>query len=260
MYGLRDLAEKDLEGTLAAVREAGYDGIELAGLYGRTPDELKNLFAQYSLKPISAHIPYLELVNDMHQTLAAYKQLGCTYVAVPVIWPVEDWYPGAGWQNVAPNLIKIGAAAKECGLTLLYHNHDYEFRTMPNGRYVLDDLYDTVSSELLKTELDICWVKVAGADPIAYIRQYAGRRPLIHFKDFHMEGHPVAYYGPDFAKLNEGKGVFEYRAVGAGDQNWPPILDELRNSDTEWIVVEQDESRDALADMEASIQYIRSIM
>ena len=36
LYSVRDELEADFEGTIAKVREFGYDGVEFAGLYGRS--------------------------------------------------------------------------------------------------------------------------------------------------------------------------------------------------------------------------------
>ena len=41
VYSVREDAEKDLEGTLKKIKELGYDGVELAGLYGRSYAEVR---------------------------------------------------------------------------------------------------------------------------------------------------------------------------------------------------------------------------
>lgn len=89
---------------------------------------------------------------------------------------------------------KIGEACKKVGITLLYHNHDFEFVKMPNGQYALDYIYTEIPADLLQTELDICWVKVAGEEPVDYIKKYAGRAPVVHLKDFYKEGKPANMY------------------------------------------------------------------
>lgn len=58
-------------------------------------------------------------------------------------------------------LPKLGEAAGRAGLTLLYHNHDFEF-TKVEGQYGLDLMYQRVPASLLQTELDTCWINVAG--------------------------------------------------------------------------------------------------
>ena len=63
-------------------------------------------------------------------------------------------------------------------MLLLYHNHDFEFVTMPDGSFGLDYMYSHIPAEHLATELDTCWVRVAGQDPAAYVRKYTGRAPI----------------------------------------------------------------------------------
>ncbi len=41
VYSVRDFAEKDLKGTLQALKDMGYDGVEFAGLYGNKPADIK---------------------------------------------------------------------------------------------------------------------------------------------------------------------------------------------------------------------------
>ena len=41
LFSLRNEAAEDLRGTLAKVKEMGYDGVELAGLYEREPEEIR---------------------------------------------------------------------------------------------------------------------------------------------------------------------------------------------------------------------------
>lgn len=38
LYSVRDELEADFEGTIAKVKEFGYDGVEFAGLYGRSAE------------------------------------------------------------------------------------------------------------------------------------------------------------------------------------------------------------------------------
>ena len=42
LYSVRDQMEKDMEGTLKAVKEMGYDYVETAGYFGKSAEEKKN--------------------------------------------------------------------------------------------------------------------------------------------------------------------------------------------------------------------------
>ena len=63
VYSLRNEAAADLEGVLKALHEYGYNGIELAGLYGNKPEVIRDLCAKYELTPISAHVTYDEMMD-----------------------------------------------------------------------------------------------------------------------------------------------------------------------------------------------------
>ena len=65
LYSLRELAAADLAGTLEKIRNMGYTGIEFAGLYGHSVEEVKTLMSRYDLIPVSAHVPYAELMADI---------------------------------------------------------------------------------------------------------------------------------------------------------------------------------------------------
>ncbi|MBQ1985501.1 MAG: sugar phosphate isomerase/epimerase, partial [Clostridia bacterium] len=124
------------------------------------------------------------------------------------------------------------------------HNHDFEFVKMENGQYALDYMYDEIPASLLQTELDICWVKVAGEEPVEYINKYAGRAPVVHLKDFYKEGKPANMYeliGIETEKVEE-TGKFEFRPVGYGMQNIPPVLEAAVAAGANWVVVEQDQA------------------
>jgi sugar phosphate isomerase/epimerase len=62
VYSVREVAEKDLKQTLQEIKNMGYDGVELAGLYGHTPEEVRDYLKEIGLVPISAHVPYSEFI------------------------------------------------------------------------------------------------------------------------------------------------------------------------------------------------------
>ena len=69
VYSVRDDAEKDFRGTMKKIKEIGYDGVELAGLYGLAPSEIKAAIEEAGLAAVSAHVPFQELVADMEGTI-----------------------------------------------------------------------------------------------------------------------------------------------------------------------------------------------
>lgn len=42
VYSVREEAERDFAGTMKKLGEMGYDGVELAGLYGKSAEEIRD--------------------------------------------------------------------------------------------------------------------------------------------------------------------------------------------------------------------------
>ena len=265
VYTVRDAAAENFAGTMKQIKEMGYDGVELAGLYDLEPDYIRQVLDDAGLKAISAHVPYAQLIDDLQGTLQQYKTIGCDYIAIPYL--EDDKRPGApGFEQVVAAVPKIGEACVNMGMTLLYHNHDFEFVKVDNGSFGLDYLYVKVPADLLQTELDTCWIKVAGESPIAYIEKYADRCPIVHLKDFYREdeaedeGQLYELIGQD-EKKEKKKSSFEFRPVGYGVQDIPSIVKAAQENGAKWLVVEQDLSvgRTPLEAAKLSIDYLRQL-
>lgn len=243
LYSAREDAERDLDAVLAALKGMGYDGVEFAGFYGHTAVEVKALLDKHGLAAISSHVPFKLIEEDMFGVIADHQTIGCRYIAVPYL--DDATRPGApGFAHAIAVIHRFARLMKQAGMTLLYHNHDFEFVKMC-GMYGLDFLYEAVPACLLETEIDVCWVKYAGEDPAAYIRKYAGRCPVVHLKDYvgvKQDGStPYALIGIDENEKKDTQ-AFEFRPVGYGCQNVQQVLDAGIESGAEWFVVEQDMS------------------
>jgi len=260
VYSVRDVAQTDLYGTLKQIKEMGYDGVEFAGLYGHSPAEIKEWCREIGLAPVSAHVPFVDMLHDPIGVLSQYAEIGCQYVAVPYLVP-EHRPEHANFAYVVEFIGILCKAAKVLGMTMLYHNHEFEFVTV-NGKYALDALYDTVPADLLQTELDTCWVNVGGENPADYIKKYTGRAPVVHLKDFAGEKSENMYELIGIEKKDRSSiSNFEFRPVGKGNQNFPAILEAAKAAGAKWVVVEQDQPTMGLSSIEsikASIDYLKS--
>ena len=262
IYSAREEAAKDLNAVLATLKGLGYDGVEFAGFYGYTAEEVKTMLDNNGLVAISSHVPFAQIEADMFGVISFHKAIGCKFIAVPYL--DDQTRPGApGFAHAIAVIDKFGRLLKEVGMTLLYHNHDFEFITL-SGMYGLDFLYSAVCPNLLKTEIDTCWVKYAGEDPAAYVRKYAGRAPVLHLKDYigRKEGGAAPYglIGEKEAEEN-GNIAFCFKPVGYGCQNIKAIIDAGLEAGTEWFIVEMDASpeRPALESAKMCIDTLKKI-
>ncbi len=223
VYSVRGEAEKDFPGTMKALKECGYEGVELAGLYGHSPEEIRDWLQEQELVPVSAHVGLDLFQQDLEGTVAAYHTIGCRYIGIPYL-PGERLPGGSLYEETCSLMREISHSCREKGMILLYHNHTFEFEKTPSGAFVLEEIYQSLGAEELQTELDTCWAKVAGEDPAAWLQKYQGRCPVVHMKDF--------LRGQDGVQL---------AALGTGEQDVAGIVRTAVECGAAWLVVEQDD-------------------
>lgn len=260
-YSVRDEAEKDFRGTLQKIHDMGYEGVEFAGLFGHSPAEVRAMCDEIGIIPMSAHVALDEMLADPDKVIGGYAEIGCRFIAVPYV--TEERRPGAEkFDETIEDIRRLGDICNKHGVTLLYHNHDFEF-VMLDGKRGLDVLYERVEPELLETEIDVCWARVGGEDPAKYVLKYSGRAPVVHLKDYagKPEGKLYNLIGIDDNAENDS-GAFTFKPVGHGVQNIPAILDAAVVAGAEWVVVEQDspdEGNTSLNAAKMSIDYLKTV-
>ena len=243
VYSVREEAERDFAGTMKKLGEMGYDGVELAGLYGKSAEEIRDSIKAAGLTAISAHVSYDELAGDLEKTLQDYETIGCRYIVIP--WLGEDRRFGTAlYEETIKEIPVISEGCKKHGMTLLYHNHDFEFAKTLDGTYALDQLYAEVPADVLGAEPDTCWIKIGGPDPSEWLKKYSGRCPLVHVKDFRRKADGV-----------------DLLALGEGEQDFPTLVKTAKECGAQWLVIEQDDHPygTPMGDMKKSLNYLKEL-
>lgn len=243
VYSVREEAERDFAGTMKKLGEMGYDGVELAGLYGKSAEEIRDSIKAAGLTAISAHVSYDELAGNLEKTLQDYETIGCRYIVIP--WLGEDRRFGTAlYEETIKEIPVISEGCKKHGMTLLYHNHDFEFAKTLDGTYALDQLYAEVPADVLGAEPDTCWIKVGGPDPSEWLKKYSGRCPLVHVKDFRRKADGV-----------------DLLALGEGEQDFPTLVKTAKECGAQWLVIEQDDHPygTPMGDMKKSLNYLKEL-
>lgn len=238
LYTLRDLIARDLRGTLRAVSGAGYRAVELAGLPPIEAEALRDLLAAEDLAPIGAHEPLDRLRTDLDGLLDRMTTLGCRRIIVPWLPEPERATPD-GVRRLAAELGEIGRACAGRGIALGYHNHAFEFTPL-DGTTVWDVLLDAMPADV-ELEVDVYWVTIGGRDPVEVIRAAGDRVRLLHMKDVGA--------GPDRGDVTPGDGILSWRdIVAAGTER-----------QVEWFVVEEDNPRDAIAEIRRGHDFLSGL-
>jgi sugar phosphate isomerase/epimerase len=229
----------DLPGTLAKVRAAGYDEVEFAGYFGRTPAQVRDLLQQNGLTSPSSHIGIELMEKDAAGTFADAKAIGNEWATVPWL-PEERRKTLDDWKRMPALLNSFGAQAKSQGLRLAYHNHDFEIRPV-DGVRPLDLLLDGTDPSLVDFEMDLYWVVFGGGDPLDFFNRHPGRFAMVHVKDS---------AGPPDNRMVD---------VGSGKINFPMIFAQSEKAGIKHYFVEHDQPADAIATITNSARYLHAL-
>lgn len=261
VYGLRDLLEQtpeNFKNVMQQIKDMGYDGVELAGLYGLEPEAVKEMLDEVGLVPISAHVPFVDMMDDIDKVIADYSKIGVKYLVMPYM--AEEYRPAnpEGFRKFLPLLSEVGKKIHDAGMTFLYHNHDFEFVKLADGRWGYDAMFEAIRHDHLMSELDTCWCDVATGQPAEFVQKYTDRIPVVHLKDYIKKGEVKNMYkliGIDQEESGEDTGYFGFRPVGFGQMIWEPVLGAALKANAKWVVVEQDEHYE-LEPLELSLIHI----
>jgi sugar phosphate isomerase/epimerase len=265
LYTVRDAMKTDFEGTIAKVAATGYKEVEFAGIfadnagyYGRSPKEVRAILDRNGLAAPSCHAGYDVVEKRWPEALEAAKIVGHSYIICPWVDEKQRAQPD-GWKRAAELFNKAGEASKKAGIQFGYHNHSFEF--MPSeplgGKLPYDFLLAETDPKLVAMELDLCWINVAGKDPIAYFDKFPGRFPLVHVKDWIKD--PMAtdsYEGATGSSVKIGGRLAD---VGQGSINWKNIFAHAGKAGIQHYFVENDKPKSAFDDIKISYDYLAKL-
>ncbi len=250
LYTLRNQISKDPKGTLEKVAQLGYKQVETFGYGNRkwfnlTPAELSAILKNNGLSSPSGHTYpgsfFLKggWEDEWKRAVEDSKALGQEFITIP--WLEEAYRKDAdNYKKIAEGLNKAGGLAKEGGLKLAYHNHDFEFASI-DGQTGFDILTKNTDAKLVHFELDLYWAVKAGHDPVQLFQQHPGRFAMWHIKD--MDNTPKKFF----------------TEVGSGVIDFKPIFKNARLSGMKYFFVEQDECPGSPFDSIAkSIGYLKA--
>ena len=250
LYSLRDELPKDVKGTIAKVAKAGFKEVETYGFsikdqfWGLTPAEFKKLLDDNGLTAPSGHYGLGSYLTDgnteeLKAAIATAKVLGSEYVTIP--WLDESIRKSADdYKKIAVKINEAGKLAKEAGIRLAYHNHNFEFDKQGDTTGY-EILLKGTDKNLVDFELDLYWVVRSGNDPIKLFKENPGRFTMWHVKDMD--------------KANPALNA----EVGTGAINFKPIFADAKLSGMKHFFVEHETNYkpNPIESVAASCAYIK---
>jgi sugar phosphate isomerase/epimerase len=270
-YILREPAAADLAGVLDRLAGLGFAGVELMGLFGRSPQRVAGLARSAGIAIIGMHVPG-NLLPHPEVVIGEVAAAGARYITFE--WPGQSNDPrDPGFAPALAVLAERARLALAEGLKPLFHNHDAEFMQpavadksdsaggQPQA-HMLDLILDQVPD--IGFEPDLGWITYAGLDPAGYLRKYGDRCQIVHMKDLWTAdlGAAGAKEAPGALRLHPGDSHFEFRPTGFGLVNYPALLNDILVCRPQWLVMDHDlaYNRDPYDDLALSLAYTRRLL
>ena len=245
-YSLRGMMKSDLDGALKHMAAMGFHELEVHDLYGLTPEVFLAKLAKHDLHARSLMVPFERLETDMANAISEAVAMRVDYVACPWI-PHGEVFDHQDMERAVVLFAKVAEALVPSGIRFVYHLHGYEFAPSPTGELFADYMIKRAANAY-DFEMDVYWFVFAGADPVAYLKKYPGRFPLLHLKDLRKG---VAT-GPTNGKGNAEDNV----PLGEGQANVAQVVAAARTLGARWFFLEDESSR-ALEQLPESLAYLR---
>ena len=227
LYSVRNELKQNLEATVRAVAQMGYQGVEFYAPYfdwsENQTKQMRKFLDDLGIRCFSTHNDSSFLSPEkIGRARDMNLILGSKYVVMASAKPK----PGPdGWKAVADSLNAAADQLEASGLKAGYHNHQREFTPDGSQRPIEILAKNTKPSVMLQLDVGTCLE--AGSDPVAWIRANPGRIRSLHCKD----------WSPDPAK---GYTVL----FGEGSADWKNIFAAAESAGgVEYYLVEQEGSR-----------------
>ncbi|MGB8011870.1 MAG: sugar phosphate isomerase/epimerase [Terriglobales bacterium] len=254
LYTVREVLKKDFDGTLAKVAAIGYREVELGDFIEMPPKALRDALIRHGLTAPSTHVPYSSLGEQWPKVIEDAKVVGHTYIVNPWIDDEIRARPD-GWKRAAATFNRAGEISKIAGIQFAYHNHWLEFIPTADGRLPYDILLEECDQDLVKMEMDLCWITVGGQDPLKYFARYPGRFPMVHVKDLKKV--------PPLATVREGRfagaEMAEITEAGSGVIDWKRILSHSEQAGIKHYFVEHDSPKKPIESVRVSYEYLERL-
>ncbi|GGF56922.1 sugar phosphate isomerase/epimerase family protein [Alteromonas lipolytica] len=272
LYMFRESFAKAPQETLAQIAAMGFNSVEPFGLggfpgipeapfFGLSLEQMAAALKAVNLKTPTAHVS--GELNDPHYTDALAGKLNIDYFIEPLareLLSVTDTGVTISIPQSQDEIMRMaerinlrGKKFHDAGHGFAYHNHHMEFATV-EGNTILDLIMENTDPDYVKLELDLGWVAVADADPLAVLKQYGKRVIGCHMKD---RDYSIKVNSQDTDELMPE--ALQVKAPGQGDLDFASIVAYLDKQNIQNRYVEVDVTAAPFEDAKFGLAHLQQI-
>jgi sugar phosphate isomerase/epimerase len=185
--------KKDFDGTLTAVAQMGYEGVELTQYESWTLErakEVRKLMDSIKLKVLATHtepeffVPgdkmkaAIELNHILGtQTVCCVRGLGTAPTGIG--YHAKATSDADAWKELTDVLESAAETLQKNKMACSFHNHAVEFQTKDGLRPI--DILAKAKGLVFHVDVAVC--RRAGTDPVAFMKQYPGKTECLLLTD-----------------------------------------------------------------------------
>jgi sugar phosphate isomerase/epimerase len=223
----------DLDQQLDALAVIGFRRVETVGSHLAEAKATRAKLDARGLTAPSGHVAMADLRRRFDWVIDQARTLGITDLFMPAV-PVEDRaMPLEGWRALGAELGNLAERARDHGVRLGYHNHDWELHHPVDGLTPLAALFEAADGSPLTWQADLAWLVRGGVDPLLWLKRYADRLASVHVKDIAPAGQNLDEDG--------------WCEVGRGTLDWRKLWGASLEAGARHLVLEHDKPKDAVA-------------
>ena len=178
LYSVRTQLGEKRPATLRRLADLGYTRVEPYDILS-DPAHLARDLSAAGLEAPTAHVKLLDVPID--EALAAARTVGVEALIVPWADPAL-FADRASVESLAARINAAAERAAEHGLRVGYHNHDFEFSSLIDGRAAWEILVELLDERVV-LEVDTYWASVGGADVFELLPRLSSRIRYVHVND-----------------------------------------------------------------------------
>ena len=157
--------------TLKLLAKLGYSQVEGYGDYDN-PRQLRSVLDHLGLTMPTIHIDLTTLRQSLNQAFQVSRCLGVGTIICPYLTTATRPVDTPGWIQLGDALMAVASQCRAAGFDFAWHNHDFEFKQLPDGQWPMKLLLDHTD---IGWEMDPAWIVRAKSDPLVWIQKYGPR-------------------------------------------------------------------------------------
>ena len=242
MLGTVMNTEEQAADTMANMKAAGYDGIELCGFMlhpsslmvrlmtkaAGMPVGRPRLVKDSGLKVVSLHCDLGSVERSPAAVAGEALSFGTDKIVITGMYRFP-YGEAEAVKELAARLNRAGAALKQEGVSLLYHNHNCEFLRLAPGTNGYDILLAETDPEYVNFEFDSYWCADAGAGPLGVMDALGSRMKLWHIND-----RGTRQSGPCMTPILKSDSM----ELGYGNMDLLPLVEQAKSVSVDAVILE----------------------